>query len=292
MSKININTYLARLGNSEAAFNPENAAGSWNGKRVVKIDGKEMNLKDLAHQIIHISSSAAVDQLSARERLAALKIVEKIQKAFAVTDQKVQEANIFTRALVWMRESTCCFMLPEMYGARWLINEEAARGFRSYSPEAFQKEFGEPSVEGKNSWQLGWCDDSGTRVTVFKEKIEAVVQKSLTITPDMVQEIQVGEWCDNVWPCSHDDTKIVLKDGREFVEWFEGPEIYILLRDIGLDPKDSWTRRHFAVYGKEFANPHSLTSLNARGRWATLNASDILSSAYEKSLERKDSQAV
>ena len=282
MSHININTYLARLGISEAAFNPENATVSWNGKRIVKIDGKEMNLKDLAHQIIQISSSTAVDELSARERLAALKVVKKIRKAFEVTDQKVQDANIFTRALVWMRESTCCFTLPEMYGTRWLIDEKTEQNFISYSPEAFQKEFGELPVEGKNCWPLGY------RVTASKKDIAAVVQKSLTVTSDMVQEIHPGEWCDDVWPCSHDDTKIVLKDGREFKAWFEGPEIYILLRDTGLNlSENSWTRRHFDRYGKEFSNPHSLINHNEREYFATLNASDILSSAYERSLDKQ-----
>lgn len=137
---IEVPSYLAMLSDSTNHFDPDSVTVTLGGRRVVMINGKEMDLKALANQLISISSSSSVvDQLSAKSRINGIRVVEKIEKAYRTADQKIQKENIFTRALLWMRESFGSLLMD----TRRLIETEVKRGFTSYGPKAaILREFG------------------------------------------------------------------------------------------------------------------------------------------------------
>ncbi len=154
----NITSFLDRLANSENSFDLNNVMITLDGRRVVIIDGKEKDLKTLANKIITISSSSTlVDQLSANERLNGIQVVDKIAEAYRKTDQKIQSENIFTRTLIWMRESFSSFFTD----TRKRIETEARNGFRSYGPNAaILISFGSPGGNWDSSCRMYFSQQS------------------------------------------------------------------------------------------------------------------------------------
>ncbi len=109
------------------------------GRRIVTVKGKEIDLNDLSNQIVKISSSSKkVDELSYEERSNAIRVVEMIKTAYSETDKKIQKKNVFTQALVWMRDFFGSFLT----NARSQIDKDtASHHFTGYSPKTSRGRF-------------------------------------------------------------------------------------------------------------------------------------------------------
>ncbi len=111
-------------------FDPGLATVARDGTRVVTINGKEESLNDLAEKIFKIACTDAVDQLTVGQRLDGIRVVRLMKDAYLKTDQKIQNANIFFRAFVWMKEGISTFFLPNM--REQIEKETVIRGLLSY----------------------------------------------------------------------------------------------------------------------------------------------------------------
>lgn len=137
LNSLNFSTQLKDV---ENLINASCTKTTFWGSRIIKINGftGSVYLDDIARKILKAGRERSdADDLTITERMSGMEIVKKLQKFYCDTDIKIQNSNLFTKFLNWIREFSC---IP--YTTRFYLEETADSNFRAYSQAKFLEQFG------------------------------------------------------------------------------------------------------------------------------------------------------
>lgn len=78
------------------------------------------------------------DDLSLAERMDGVEIAKKLKNFYRITDTQIQNSNLLTRLLNWLRE----FCFVPYHTTRFWFEERGERYFRGYNETEFFQQFG------------------------------------------------------------------------------------------------------------------------------------------------------
>ena len=230
---------------------------TWLGCRKVVFQGVingSMNLDALSDKLQKVASRRSVaDNFRPEEQVAGAEITRKLQHLYTNTDAQIKASNIIIRIINWIREFSI-----SPYTIRFQIEETTESHFRSFSETRFLQTFGgafdalhsHPASDGSFGPPY--------RVVAREDRIRELLIPNVgltPVTPDMVQSIEIRDFCRTSNPCGHNAT-ITLRDGRIRETGLGGHQAYILLEATrGSIQHREQDLRHFSTYSSYFYPP-------------------------------------
>lgn len=154
------------------------------GSRVVEVQGftGSIYLDDLAIKITEAGHKRSeTDDLSLKERIAGITIVNKVKRFYTDSDSQMEEANFFTRCINAVRTyfsyNTTRISIDE---------DEVVRNFLAYSKDKFLDQFeGSFGEEYRHNCSSGWqklygpepCKEPRLRIFATEYAVQALYRK-------------------------------------------------------------------------------------------------------------------
>lgn len=129
-----LNSIITSFCNDSFAPNDTNVSISLDGSRIITLGNQNIDLNTLAKEAIRMSGKAEADNLSVKNRITGIELIDKINIVYKKTDSQIRTKNIVTQALSWIRD----LFVRDQLGKAW-------DSFRGFSPRALN-----PDWEGSN----------------------------------------------------------------------------------------------------------------------------------------------
>lgn len=146
------------------------------GTRIVKFDGQDISLNDIAKKVSAIShllyedigSNKQSSSLTLEDRISGIEIGKKLINYHKLTDEQIKNSNFITRFFAWIRGSN---------SAPFSENNPLEMGvFRLYTPKNFLSQFGGLVVNSTHIAADGFSKSFGC-VIAKEEAMRAQLEK-------------------------------------------------------------------------------------------------------------------